>query len=1321
MPNKLLTVQTAAKVLKISEKTLRRWEQKGYISPIRTSGKHRRYSLDQLRSAKKNVARLKKASYETSVIRQALAITPPEVEVEVTSTKLPQPPASYVKYIKRIFTAYLIFILVTTSGYATLKVKSDIDSKKLDREASVEISGITTTAPQVLAATSFQNAQLGINVPAVFSKSITVGGDTISDFTGEGLVVVGEVLTSTLGTNITTDELVDNTISEADLLSSNTPINAQLLTYNSTTGGFTWATQPTDQVGTNFFTDSGDITYLTSTSDDFALGGTNSSSPFFFDTETGTIDLTKSAAGQWINFTDGTDEWGLYNRAGTPETFITANTGTLAMDTLNGTLYVKTDDGDATDWVNLATGASSPWSETAGLITLTTTTSNINVGGSTNLGKLAVDGDSDEVQLLIQGNGTQTSNLVVFENSSGSDLLTFSNSGQMILADGAFLDLSAILHDDTAVQGIRLPQNTALTNPSSGEGFLAWDSDDNLIKVYDGSAWSNISGASTTLQQAYSNDANGSDVLIALDATDGSLVINPIAGTSFQVAQVTSAPTTDMVSITNAGLGTTTNGVDGLAINFVTGDGTDPTNSGINLSLTSGGTGSGDILRGLLIDLASVASASSTNKAIEIENTAAWDIDIELQNDETDGVIALSGDLAINGGNITTAVTFDADVTLSQTTPSIFIVDSTAASDDYSINVDGSAFSIVNDTDVRTDISISGAGIITLTGNTDATGGLDVTGANLTVGTTQFSVDVSNGNVTSAGDLAVNGGDITSSGDLTLTLTGGDLFFTNTNTFNVGGNATDVAYSVIGDTTTGASANVDGDDDLYIEGNLEVDGSIYGGGVDITSFVCPDCVDFDDIEDTMDLDAALIVNQGTNTWTQNFTGLTTTGLTYNANSLTTGSALNITTSSNPGAAGPVSPISFNLTSTNSGTATTFNGVDIGFTSNAGIAANTEYVLQIQNEATSNTTDNATTALIRLDNADNSTAGSTVVTNGLLITNSGDIAGGIVNAINIDDSDVTTDIVLQNDETIDNDTDGTITLTAPTTSLSGDLAINGGNITTALTADSTLTVTGVFAANSGVSFTPTGTNDITFNVDTDSLLTLDSSVANGDNLVISPNNTGTGSTFTATLSTANLTADRAINIPDAAGDVCLSSGNCAGGAGGSKWTDSGSTIYLTDTGDELVLGGSSPLSSSKFSIDGDADQIQLTLQGSATQTAGLFVVENSSGTDFFVIEDLGGVAISPSSTDDVTITTDADSTIILTGLASGSGTALCLDGSNNLVTCSAGSSSATLQSAYDADTNGSDALITLSTNDDSLIFRNPASSGTDSAFNLQIDN
>jgi len=50
-------------------------------------------------------------------------------------------------------------------------------------------------------------------------------------------------------------------------------------------------------------------------------------------------------------------------------------------------------------------------------------------------------------------------------------------------------------------------------------------------------------------------------------------------------------------------------------------------------------------------------------------------------------------------------------------------------------------------------------------------------------------------------------------------------------------------------------------------------------------------MDFDDIADAPTLDANMTLSQSSNTWTQNYTGNTTTGYTYNSNSLTTASAM----------------------------------------------------------------------------------------------------------------------------------------------------------------------------------------------------------------------------------------------------------------------------------------------------------------------------------------------------------------------------------------------------------------------------------------------
>src|SRR5258706_12577133 len=63
-------------------------------------------------------------------------------------------------------------------------------------------------------------------------------------------------------------------------------------------------------------------------------------------------------------------------------------------------------------------------------------------------------------------------------------------------------------------------------------------------------------------------------------------------------------------------------------------------------------------------------------------------------------------------------------------------------------------------------LNFASTGQVTFAGNVDATNGLDVTNANLTVGGANFSVAPATGNITTAGDLAVNGDDITSDGTL---------------------------------------------------------------------------------------------------------------------------------------------------------------------------------------------------------------------------------------------------------------------------------------------------------------------------------------------------------------------------------------------------------------------------------------------------------------------------------------------------------------------------------------------------------------------------
>ena len=50
MPNKnsSITIKQASEFLSVSEKTLRRWEKKNILFPLRTIGGHRRYNLSDL-------------------------------------------------------------------------------------------------------------------------------------------------------------------------------------------------------------------------------------------------------------------------------------------------------------------------------------------------------------------------------------------------------------------------------------------------------------------------------------------------------------------------------------------------------------------------------------------------------------------------------------------------------------------------------------------------------------------------------------------------------------------------------------------------------------------------------------------------------------------------------------------------------------------------------------------------------------------------------------------------------------------------------------------------------------------------------------------------------------------------------------------------------------------------------------------------------------------------------------------------------------------------------------------------------------------------
>jgi hypothetical protein len=236
---------------------------------------------------------------------------------------------------------------------------------------------------------------------------------------------------------------------------------------------------------------------------------------------------------------------------------------------------------------------------------------------------------------------------------------------------------------------------------------------------------------------------------------------------------------------------------------------------------------------------------------------------------------------------------------------------------------------------------------------------------------------------------------------------------------------------------------------------------------------------------------------GSSTYTFNPSSTSGNSLALSSTALTTGSALSVTATSTPITSSSVSNGAlFNLTEAAGTNATTYTGINLKFTDASTVAGNTEYAMQIQNQASAGSpTDNTVAALLALDNADTATGNLIAVTDGLLITNSGAASAGIVNGITIGSgtqsitnglkigsTGVTTDFVLQNGETLDNDTN--------------------------------------------------------------SLFTFATNTSNADKFIIAPNVTASAGTFSGTLTSADLTGDHTWTLPNADGTICVSGQACA---------------------------------------------------------------------------------------------------------------------------------------------------------------------------------
>jgi hypothetical protein len=114
------------------------------------------------------------------------------------------------------------------------------------------------------------------------NQSITLSGDV----TGTGAT---SIVTTIADSVVTGTKILDGTIGEVDLNVTNAPVAGYVLSYDAL-GGFTWVLNDGGS-GSSKWTDAGTFSYLTATADDFVLGSTTTSAPFFFDTSAANLNL----------------------------------------------------------------------------------------------------------------------------------------------------------------------------------------------------------------------------------------------------------------------------------------------------------------------------------------------------------------------------------------------------------------------------------------------------------------------------------------------------------------------------------------------------------------------------------------------------------------------------------------------------------------------------------------------------------------------------------------------------------------------------------------------------------------------------------------------------------------------------------------------------------------------------------------------------------------------------------------------------------------------------------------------------------------------
>ncbi|MGH9858234.1 MAG: beta strand repeat-containing protein, partial [Acidobacteriota bacterium] len=613
-----------------------------------------------------------------------------------------------------------------------------------------------------------------------------------------------------------------------------------------------------------------------------------------------------------------------------------------------------------------------------------------------------------------------------------------------------------------------------------------------------------------------------------------------------------------------------------------------------------------------------------------------------------------------------------------------------------------------------TGVTVSNAGTIQANGNLTIDGTSTLTG-----------------NVTTAGDVAVNGGDLTTS------TTTASLFNTTATTLAIGGEATTVTLGAGTGTTTlnnnlaatirDNSTNaldiqqgtnnylnintINGSENISF-GNATTNPSFSFLGSGETTFAGAVTAN-----DALTAEATFTAN-GASTFTPSDTNDVTINTDSDSSLIVTGITSGTgTTLCLDGSDALVTCAGQNVTLQNSydggNDLTTTDARDISFnladtTTDANFAVNLAADNTVSISREDGSSSEAPDQLLLLENLDT----NLTIADGLLVTVA---SGGVISdGLDVSDSDIVNAVnvgantILGTTATIDFsnfDLAGNGNLTT-----AGDVAINGGDLTTNQTTfnlingtATTLNIGGAATAlNLGANSGTATINNTTVDFAHATSFTADSALASFDALQVGGGYGSTGATISNTgniQANGNLTIDGSSTLTGnvtTAGDVAVNGGDLTTTAAtGNLFNTNATTVNIGGAATALSLGAGTGTTT----INNNAAVTGTTTLTGTLTTNGNTVLGDTSSDALGVNATTtfnNGVTFSPASTADITFTTDSNSTIVFNGLTDTAGTALCIDGSNNLVTCSG--NAVTLQNAYDggntiATTNNSDLAFT----------------------------